>query len=226
VSGTPYGAGYFAYPGESNQGVSEASATFVMPSISCASSANDEWLLPGIWVYNSSGDLSEHVDVNFNCDGGSLVEESVVGVDGSYGSSISVSPGDTVEASLSESGTATTGTIKDVTTGGIDQEVVASATTSDNTVFIGDAGPSQFSVSAVPTFSKLKFTQAFVNGEYLGDWSPAQYNLKTAHDSRCQAARCPSVRHLRPPSNTTTKRSGETTSGWCACCPGGATFTR
>jgi hypothetical protein len=181
VPATSYGAGYFSYPGDSNQGVSGASATFVMPSFSCASSSDDEWLLPGIWVYNSSGDLTEQVDVNFNCNDGSLFEGSVVEVGGTEGTSISVSPGDTIEASLSESGTATTGTIKDVTRGFSDQ-AVGSATTSDETVFIGDTGPSQFSVSGVPTFSKVKFTQAFVNSEYLGDWGPAQYNLRTAHD--------------------------------------------
>jgi hypothetical protein len=186
VPPTTYGAGYFSYPGESNQGVSGASATFVMPSFSCASNQDDEWLLPGIWVYDSGGDMTEQVDVNFNCDGGTLLEESEVGINGSFGTSISVSPGDTIEASLSESGTATTGTIKDVTTGGTEQ-VVGSATTSDYTVFIGDTGPSQFGVSGVPTFSKVKFTQAFVNSQYLGDGSAAQYNLRTSHDLQITA---------------------------------------
>jgi hypothetical protein len=177
---TDYGAGYFSYPGSTSEGVSGASATFVMPSISCASSSDSEWLLPGIWVYDGGGNLTEQVDVNFNCNGGGLYEQAVICVTGAdCDASLTIAPGDAVVASLSESGTATTGSIRDLTSGGTAQ-VIGSATTSDGVVFVGDDGPALFGVTAVPTFSPaIKFSRVQVNSQYLNAWGPSQYNLKS-----------------------------------------------
>jgi len=185
VPSTDEGAGYYSYPGGSALGVSGASATFTMPGISCASSSDYEWLLPGIWVFNTAGQLTEQVDVNFNCDEGTLLEEAIVEVQGQEGA-MAVSPGDTVVASLSESATATAGNVHDLTSGGNLQEVGA-ATSSDDTVFIGDEGPDLFGVTAVPTFSKVTFSNAMVDGEYLNLWTPARYNLKTGSDTQIDA---------------------------------------
>ncbi len=179
---TNYGAGYFSYPGQTNQGVSGASATFVMPSFSCASSSDNEWLLPGIWVYDSNGNLAEQVDVNFNCNAGTKVQTDVICVtDAACDTSLTIAPGDAVVASLSESATATTGTIRDLTSGATAQ-VTGSATTSDQTVFVGDEGPGLFGVTSVPTFSPaIKFSRVQVNSQYLNAWGPAQYSLKTTN---------------------------------------------
>jgi hypothetical protein len=156
-----------------------------MPSITCESTANYEWLLPGIWVYTASAELTEQVDVNFNCDDGTLVEEGQISVQGQE-TSLAVSPGDTVVASLSESATATAGTLDDLTSGATAQ-AVGPATSDDTTVFIGDAGGSQFGVTAVPTFSKVVFSQAQVDGEYLALWVPARENLQTGSDAQIDA---------------------------------------
>jgi hypothetical protein len=176
---TTYGAGYFSYPGQSN-GVSTVSTSFKMPTFHCHSTTDNEWLLPGIWVYDGGGTLTEQVDVNFNCNAGSLYQGDVICISGAAcDQSLAVAPRDTIRASLAYTPTATIGTIKDVTSGQSVQ-VVGPAITTDYTVFIGDAGPSQFGFATlVPTFSTLKFSNNQVNSQDLSDWGPAKYNLKT-----------------------------------------------
>jgi hypothetical protein len=177
VATTNYGAGYFSYPGLAN-GVAGASTSFKMPAITCANAGDKEWLLPGIWVYGS-GSLTEQVDVNFNCNAGVLLQQAVICVDGAgCDQSLTVAPGDKIRASLAYTSTATIGTIKDVTSGQV-RQVVGSAVTTDDTVFIGDEGPSLFGVSKVPTFTTQTFKVNQVNGQDLSDWGPARYNLKT-----------------------------------------------
>jgi hypothetical protein len=176
VATTYYGAGYFSYPGAGS--LAGASTSFKMPAITCANGSDNEWLLPGIWVY-SSGSLSEQVDVNFNCNGGALTLVAVICISGAgCDTSLAVAPHDVIRASISYTSTATIGTIKDVTSGQV-RQVVGSAVTADDTVFIGDAGPSLFGVQKVPTFTSLKFSVNQVNAQDLSDWSPLRYNLKT-----------------------------------------------
>ena len=178
AASTFYGAGYFSYPGGA-EGVSSASTSFKMPVIHCHNSNDNEWLLPGIWVYDGASNLTEQVDVNFNCNSGALLQEAVICITGTIcDDSLTVAPRDTIRASLAYTPTATIGTIKDVTSG-VSKQVVGPAVTSDYTVFIGDAGPSLFGVSTVPGFSKIKFSRNQVNSQDLSDWAPLRYNLKT-----------------------------------------------
>ena len=111
VPSTNYGAGYFSYPGAAN-GTASANVTFTMPSITCFRPGDAEWLLPGIWVYDSSGNLTEQVDVNFNCNSGSQLREDVICIQGaSCDESLSIAPGDRVQASLAYTNSATVGRI-------------------------------------------------------------------------------------------------------------------
>lgn len=181
VAQTDEGAGYWLYPGEVN-GLSSASATFVMPSFSCAHSGDQEWLLPGLWVF-SGGALTEQVDVNFNCNNGSVLQQGFACLtDGCGSTSIFPDPGDTMIASLAYTSTATVATLKDVTQG-VTSQFVGAATSTDQIVLVGDVGPDWFFggvVKKVPVFSKVKFTQVQLNGQYLEDGpNPARYNLKT-----------------------------------------------
>jgi len=182
VPSTYFGAGYFSYPGEAN-GAASASTTFKMPTFSCKSAGDQEWLLPGIWVYDGSSNLTQQVDVNFNCNSGAKTQEDVICITGaSCDTSLTPAPHDTIRASLAYTSTATIGTIKDVTTGQTAQ-VIGSPVTSDVTVFIGDEGPSLFlggAVTKVPTFSTIKFSTNQVNGQDLSDWAPGRWNLKTS----------------------------------------------
>lgn len=182
VGTTPYGNGYFSYPGTGD--VASASVTFTMPTFTCTHQGDSEWLSPGIWVYDSSGNLTQFSGAEFNCNDGALFMGDVMCVD-SYTScddSISVSPGDKLVASLYESSTQTYASVHDLTSGGF-VSITGPAVTTDETVFLGDEGPSIAStggVSKIPTYTQqIHFSKAQVNGLYLRDWSPAHYNLKT-----------------------------------------------
>jgi hypothetical protein len=178
VPKTPYGAGYFVYPFSPNVG--SVSATFTLPSITCQRQGDYEWLLPGIWVYDTSGNLTQQVDINLNCNNGALVMIDVICIAGvACDESLTVSPGDRIVATLSETPSGTFGQIHNLTTGQI-AKVSGPATTSDNVVFVGDEGPSLSTVTRVPTFSTVPFSKVQINGYYLSDSpSPTRYNLAT-----------------------------------------------
>jgi hypothetical protein len=155
-----------------------AGTTFTMPAFSCASNSDSEWLLPGLWVFDSSGNLVDQVDVNFNCNGGSKLQESVICIEGgSCDTSVHPNPGDVIEAVYVQTSSIAIGEIIDRTQG-----TVASASgspTTGSTILEGDMGPAAFGVTQVPTFIKVPFSISTLNGFYIGDWGPARLNLKT-----------------------------------------------
>ena len=155
-----------------------ASTTFTMPSFSCHSSSDSEWLLPGLWIYNTSGQLVSQVDVNFNCNSGSKVQSDVICITGGgCDTSLHVNPGDVIEAVYTASGSSAIGTLYDRT-----QHTVAQASgnsVGSAIVLVGDQGPGLFGVPAVPTFSKVPFSITTLNGFYVADWGPTVLNLKT-----------------------------------------------
>jgi hypothetical protein len=177
---TDFGAGYFAYPVDSGQGLASVSATFTVPSITCVHSADHEWLLPGIWVY-AAGAITQQVDVNLNCNLGAQLLQDVICIGGSpCDQSLTVAPGDKIVTSLAYTATHTIGTVRDITAG-TSAQVVSDPITTDEVILVGDQGPSQFSVTKVPQFTTVKFTSVQVNGQYLEDAPfPTRYNLKTA----------------------------------------------
>jgi hypothetical protein len=177
VSSTSNGAGFYSYPG-TTVGVAGVSTSFKMPAITCAASGDNEWLLPGIWVF-SGGVLREQVDVNFNCNSGAQFRQAILCIGATCDTSLTVAPHDTIRASLAYTSNATIATLKDVTAGQT-RQVVGPVVTTDYTVFIGDQGPALFGVSAVPTFTTVKFANNQVNAQDLSDWAPDRYNLKTA----------------------------------------------
>ncbi len=91
VPTTNEGAGYWLYPNEVN-GLASVSATYTMPSFSCAHPNDSEWLLPGIWAF-ASGTLTEQVDVNFNCNSGTKLQQGFVCLTEGCGSALSVNGG-------------------------------------------------------------------------------------------------------------------------------------
>ena len=42
----------------------------------------------------------------------------------------------------------------------------------------GDLGAASFGVTSVPTFNKVAFKTATLNGFYLSDWAPSTLNLQ------------------------------------------------
>jgi hypothetical protein len=181
-NGVPYtnhGAGYFAYPTTGDVG--SVSVTFTVPSIKCKSSSDQEWLLPGIWVYDTSNNLTQQVDLNLLCENGTIHMFDVICIaGGGCAKPSTINPGDLIVATLSETATGTFGQIRDITTGHSDSESGAAAPTDDETVFVGVEGPALFeggAVTKVPTFAKAAFTKVQLNGYYFSDWHPLRYNL-------------------------------------------------
>jgi hypothetical protein len=178
VPSTYYGAGYFAYPSTGNVG--SVSATFRVPAIHCKSTGDEEWLLPGIWVYDNAGNLSQQVDLNLLCDNGTIILHDVICISGgTCATSLAINPGDLIVTTLSETPAGTFGQIRNITTGLAESVNGTAAPTTDTTVFVGLEGPSLFGVTKVPTFLKATFTKVQFNGYYLSDWNPVQYNLAT-----------------------------------------------
>jgi hypothetical protein len=180
VPTTDQGAGYWLYPTTAN-GLASVSTTFTMPSFSCVHSNDQEWLLPGIWVF-ASGTLTEQVDVNFNCNTGTVLREGYACLTDGCGTALTPAVGDTMIASLAYTPTATVATLKDVTQG-TKTQFVGAARSDDDVVLVGDVGPDWFFggiVKKVPQFAPVTFRQVQLNGEYLVDGPfPTQYNLKT-----------------------------------------------
>jgi hypothetical protein len=176
VPSTYYGAGYFSYPATGSVG--SVSVTFRVPAIHCKSTSDNEWLLPGIWVYDNTGTLSQQVDLNLLCDSGTILLHDVICIaGGTCATSLAIHPGDLIVATLSETASGTFGQLRNITTGLAESVSGSAAPTIDHSVFVGIEGPSMFGVTNVPTFLKATFTKVQVNGYYLSDWSPAQYNL-------------------------------------------------
>ena len=175
---TDQGAGYFNYP-SSASGLASVSATFVMPTFNCVSSTDSEWLLPGIWVF-AGGSLSEQVDVNFNCNNGSKLQEGIICLSNTgCDTSLVVNPGDKIIASLAYTPTATVATLKNATTH-LSMQLVGGVITTDEVVLVGEIGPDLFGPRNVPQFSNLHFSAVQINGQYLADGPfPTRYNLKT-----------------------------------------------
>ncbi len=90
-------------------------------------------------------------------------------------------PGDVVVASLFQSATSTWAEIHDLTNG---EYWVASNSVNqgDTVVDIGTLTEDACCGSPVPTFSKIKYTNATVNGDYLGFDSPTEFNTLNGGD--------------------------------------------
>jgi len=160
-----------------------ASTTFTMPSFSCAYGNDQEWMLPGLWVFDSSGFLVDQVDVNFNCNFGGTYQSDVICIEGgSCSTNIAPNPGDVIEVVYIQDSAANfaIGEVLDRTQGTID--TASGTATTGSVVLTGDMGPSYFGVNAVPTFSKNNFSISTLNGFYLSDWGPARLNLQTSSD--------------------------------------------
>jgi len=177
-----FGAGFQVITG--GGGVSSASAQFTVPDISCHALHDVEAIYPGVWVLDGVGTVKQEVDINAYCvDNVAHVSDAICIVGGTPGcvSNLSVSPGDRIIASFSESAVATQGEIYDLTTNLSDQITNGTAApTPDASVFIGDIGPHLAGYTHVPTFTSIPFSKVQVNGRYLFQNSPEFFSLRTA----------------------------------------------
>jgi hypothetical protein len=199
------GSGYFSNLGAGN--LSSVSANFTMPTYSCASSEDQEWLLPGVYVY-SEGKVTEQLQVNFNCNFGSNLQEAFVCLQGTTNcdGSITPEPGDKMRASLIYTASSTTATITDVTQD-VSAHVTAGPITTDDVAFVGDLGPGSLlgaGITAVPTFAKVVFTQVKINGLPLAGYSPSRNNYESGSDVQITTG---NIRHDGKSFETTFKRN-------------------
>jgi hypothetical protein len=164
-----YLAGYQVAP---TGGLASASDTFTVPKISCPGKdiAEDATQYDGVYtddVLNYAFVTTECTSsgpsyfFNFSTEAGSFDEPGAV-------------PGDTVVASLFESGSATWAEIHDLT-----QNLywVANNDVNEGETVV-DVGTLNaiYEGLAVPTYTKVKFSKATVNGDYLGFENPTRYN--------------------------------------------------
>lgn len=180
ATNSPVGAGQ-----EAHALLESASVSFKVPTFSCASSSDTEELLPGIWIFDNSGNLDGYVAVALGCGYGSVYGSEYICLTGGtcVGGKLTVQPGDLIEAGYSQTATeGAAGTIWDHTQNLTDMGTGASLPETGNFVLLGDAGPSLEGFSAVPTFRSIAFTIATINGQYIADWAPAQLDLQTASD--------------------------------------------
>ena len=177
------GAGYWVVPGTPN--VSSASAQFTVPRITCSKPHDAEGVFPGIYVYDGSNNLVQQIDVNLFCSDGVIHMVDVVCIAGSQEgceTNLTISPGDRIIATFSESPYHTQGQIYDLTTNQEDSIFDGTpAPTNDYSVFIGDAGPAPFGFSThVPKFKHIAFSKGQVDGYYLFEYFATATFLKTA----------------------------------------------
>jgi hypothetical protein len=170
ASASTYLAGYQVTP---SYGLASASVTFTVPTITC--SATD--LADGAILYNgvyTDSRYNEAFAYAYCSPGGPVYHSELETGSGSF--IYSSAAGDVVVASLFQSGTSTVAEIHDLTA----HENWISDTSGDRGDTVVDIGT--LTGLPVPTFTKVKFTNATVNGDYLGFDSPTRYNTLNGGD--------------------------------------------
>ena len=164
-----YFGGYQATP---SGGLASASATFTVPTAKCTptdvSADAIEWngvytdtLGAYAFVEDYCTPTGPAYDYNFKTNAGTLTEPGAA-------------PGDVVVTSLFQSATATEAEIHDLTTNAY-WVAANSGNQGDTVVDIGTYNYAAYGFP-IPTFSKIKFSNATVNGDCLGFDSPTQVN--------------------------------------------------
>jgi hypothetical protein len=150
--------GQFVTP---NGGLASASVTFAIPSISCTSSdvAHGAELADGVFTEN----LRTYALIAESCTSSGPKYSFLVGTDTEELTDPGVEPGDVVVTSLFESGTSTWAEIHDLTLGAY-WSASNSVDQGDTSVFLGTYN----GTVPIPTFGKIKYSSATVNGDDLG----------------------------------------------------------
>ena len=165
------GAGYLSMP---TSGLTSATATLVVPDVTCASNADHEHGYFGLFTYthNTSTSLAA---VTFNCALGTLNVMGMVTTE-TGGNQLPVTVGDKVRLTYTQAAV-TTLTVTDLTTK-TKASTVQSFSDSDDQVLVGISGD-----PVVPTFAKAKFQKVQINGATLGTGVPLTREiLKTGAD--------------------------------------------
>jgi hypothetical protein len=163
-------AGYYATP---SIGFASASATLVVPKLTCTSKTADTGQFLGLFDTNpTSASTAAHAvaAVSVLCGTSGPTYTFFAYVAGNEVAPTGIKPGDTVVLSLVQTASSELATVADLTT----KETVTESNSPvpDSSISIG-------ADSTVPTeqFSKAEFTKVQVNGQYLDAVPSTQYNL-------------------------------------------------
>jgi hypothetical protein len=157
-----YLAGYQVTP---SGGLASASVTFTVPSITCTGNDKKTGAKMFDGVYTDS--LATYAFVASFCTTTGPAVEFLLTTPAGGGPETGVSPGDTVVASMFQSSSSTWAEVHDLTSGfyWFSEDGINGG---DTVIDIGSLN--QFSIGGgpVPTFTKVKFSNATVNGDDLG----------------------------------------------------------
>ena len=163
-------AGYDAAP---TVGFASASATLVVPKLTCTSKTSGSGQFLGLFDTNpTSGNTQAHVvsAVSVLCGSSGPTYSFFAYVEGLEVAPTGIKPGDTVVLSLVQTASVELATVDDLTT----KETVTESNTPlpDSAIDVGVD-------SIVPTeqFSKAVFTKVQVNGQYLNTVPSTQYDV-------------------------------------------------
>jgi hypothetical protein len=161
-------AGYVDTP---SGGLASASVTFKIPVVDCTATPNAT-VSEGV----VTGTLRTWSLAQESCSSGTPVSSFTVGTPAGSASNLSgASPGDTVVASMFQSGTSTYADIRDVTS---HSHWFETDPTNEGDTSIGIGA---YLTGPVASFATIKMSNAQVNGEYLGFESPSQYKDVSTH---------------------------------------------
>ena len=168
-------AGYQSTP---TGGLASASVTFTVPKVSCTTADKTKSAIEWNGVYTTS--LSAYAFVAGICTSSGTKYDWVFATSAGPFDEPGAAAGDVVVASLFQSGSSTFAEIHDLTANAV---WVANNNVNQGDTVV-DIGTESFSADGnpVPTFSKIKFTNATVNGDYLGFDSPTQFNTLNGGD--------------------------------------------
>jgi hypothetical protein len=168
-------AGYGAEPG---QGVVSASATFKIPTVSCS---NDNSYSQELGTDFPSAVYS---DVVLACNGAGIASYTVeLYAADNTATDPGVSPGDTVVSSIFQTPTTDTAQIVDLTKAK-EWSQQGNPFESISIAYIGGLNS-----SGTPPFTTTTFTKCQVDGIYLTDGSPVQYNEKSGRTTLVTAGK-------------------------------------
>jgi hypothetical protein len=177
AAGTSNGvAGYYFSP---TGGLASASVTFTVPKVTCTKSDKSKDAVQYEGVYTLALDV--YALVGTSCSSTGTSYQYYFSTKAGAFTEPGAAPGDTVVTSLFQSGSSTFAEIHDLTA---NLYWVANnpVNQGDTAVALGALNGTYTGVP-IPTYTTVQFSNATVNGDYLGFDSPGQYNTVNSSDS-------------------------------------------
>jgi hypothetical protein len=169
-------AGYYVTP---TGGLASASVTFTVPTITCTTSDDSKAAVQYEGVYTLALDV--YALVGTSCGSTGPLYQYYFRTSAGAFTEPGAAPGDVVVASVFQSASATWAELHDLTAN-VYWFADNSVNQGDTSIAIGALNGTYASVP-IPTYTKVKFFNATVNGDYLGFDSPSQFNTVNPSDS-------------------------------------------